>query len=61
MGTTIDYLEHYNAELKEGKMWDKKFEVCGSSIKLDINIKLGAHGLYDGGEVHGDKNIELLV
>ncbi len=61
VGTTIDYLEHYNAELKEGKIWDKKFEVVvGSSVKLDINDQIvGAHGLYDGGEVHGDKKYRV--
>ena len=61
VGTTIDYLKHYNAELKEGKMWDEKFEVVvGSSVELNINDEfVGAHGLYDGGEVHGDKKYRV--
>ncbi len=61
VGTTIDYLKHYNAELKEGKIWAKKFEVVvGSSVKLNINDEIvGAHGLYDGGEIHGDKKYRV--
>lgn len=62
IGTTIDYLEHYNAELKKGKLWDNKFEVVvGSSVKLDIDDEIvGAHGLYDGGEIHGDKKYKVI-
>lgn len=61
VGTSIDYLNHYKAKLKEGRVWKDDLEVVvGSSVKLKINDKItGAHGLYDGGRLH--ENIKYKV
>ena len=57
VGTTLKYMEHYNAEILNGNVWEKKFEaVIGSSVKMKINDQFqGAHGLLDGGSIHSDK------
>ena len=56
VGTTLKYMEHYNAEILNGSVWEKKFEaVIGSSVKMKINDQFqGAHGLLDGGSTHSD-------
>ena len=56
VGTTLEYMEHYNAEILNGSVWKKKFEaVIGSSVKMKINDQFqGAHGLLDGGSAHSD-------
>ncbi|MDK2770764.1 MAG: FtsX-like permease family protein [Flavobacterium sp.] len=58
LGTTQDYLSHFNAKLSEGKTFDKNFEVViGSEIaqKLTLNVEdefFGSHGDSAEGEVH---------
>lgn len=58
LGTTQDYLSHFKVEFKEGKTFDKNFEVViGSEIaqKLNLNIGdefFGSHGDAAEGEVH---------
>ena len=54
VGTTSEYLKHYDAKLKEGRTWNKNFEVVvGSSVKLIVNNEfIGAHGLFDEGDFH---------
>lgn len=58
LGTTQDYLSHFNAKLSEGKTFNKNFEVViGSEIaqKLTLNVGdefFGSHGDSAEGEVH---------
>jgi putative ABC transport system permease protein len=60
VGSTPAYLEHYGAELKEGKMWENSFDaVLGYQVASERQMKLGdqfysSHGLDEAGEVHGD-------
>ena len=38
VGTTINYIKHYDISLSKGRYWDKNFEVVvGSSVNLNIN------------------------
>lgn len=58
LGTTQDYLSHFNAKLSEGKIFEKNFEVViGSEIAQKLNLHIGdeffgSHGDAAEGEVH---------
>lgn len=58
VGTTPEYLTKYGAEVNEGKVFSKNFEVViGSEIAKKLNIKVGdkffgSHGDSEEGEVH---------
>ncbi len=54
VGTTPSYLEHYNANIATGRIWNKPFEaVAGSDTNLQINDKFASsHGLSEGGHSH---------
>ena len=54
VGTTTDYITHYNAEINEGDIWQKEFEVVvGASVNLKIDEEIvGSHGLLDEGSIH---------
>jgi len=54
VGTNAEYMEHYNAELKDGRAWDKAFEaIAGSAVGLKVGDQFeGAHGLLEGGHAH---------
>jgi len=60
VGTTPEYLTKYGAELKDGKVFDKNFEVVvGSEIAQNLGIKVGdkffgSHGDAAEGELHED-------
>ena len=60
VGTTPDYLKKYDAEVKEGKIFDKNFEVViGSAVAEKMNLKVGdsffgSHGDSEEGELHKD-------
>ena len=62
VGTTHSYIEHYNAELESGKLWESPMEVClGSTVAKRLNLTsgntfFGAHGM---GEAVGDDHEEL--
>ena len=62
VGTTYEYLDHYNAFVEKGRLWKKDFEiVVGSAINLDINSEIsGAHGLLEGGNVHHDEKYKVV-
>ncbi len=55
VGTTTEYMNHYNAKISEGRVWDKEFEiVAGSSVDININDEfIGSHGILEGGSEHG--------
>lgn len=58
LGTTPDYLEKYGAEIADGKLFEKNFEVViGSDIAQKLSLKIGdeffgSHGDAAEGEVH---------
>ncbi|GGB71377.1 hypothetical protein GCM10007424_09250 [Flavobacterium suaedae] len=60
VGTTKDYLDKYDAQLKEGKVFKQNFEVVvGSTVAKKMQLKLGdkfygSHGDSEEGEVHKD-------
>lgn len=60
VGTNYDYLELYNATLKEGGFWDKPFEVVlGAEVaqKLNLNVGdsfVGSHGIGSSSHEHDE-------
>ncbi|WP_299534649.1 FtsX-like permease family protein [Ulvibacterium sp.] len=61
LGTETGYLDLYNAQLMEGKLYEKSFEVvAGSTVAQKLGLKVGdnfvsSHGLASsGGEAHDD-------
>ena len=62
IGTTNDYINHYNAKLNKGRFWDKEFEiVAGSSVDIKINDEFfGSHGLLEGGNTHNDAKYNVV-
>ena len=61
IGTTMDYINHYNAEVSKGRIWNKEFEiVAGSSVDIDINDEFyGSHGLLEGGSTHHNQKYKV--
>ncbi len=51
LGTELEYLDHYNAQLVDGKLYEKPFEVvAGSTVAQRLGLKVGdnfisSHGL----------------
>ena len=70
VGTSLDYIQHYNAKLASGALWDKPLQaVIGSQVARQTNLKAGDtfagnHGLLSGasggGETH-DKTPYTVV
>ena len=62
VGTTEDYIKHFNAEIDKGRLWSSDFEmIAGADINLKINEEItGSHGLIDGGGVHDDHNYKII-
>ena len=62
IGTTTDYIEHYNVSLSEGRYWDENFEVVvGSSVNLNINDEfMGVHGLLEDGSSHEEHRYNVV-
>lgn len=60
VGTTSDYLKKYGAEVTNGKIFEKNFEVVvGNSIAQKLGLKVGdkffgSHGDAEEGEVHDE-------
>jgi putative ABC transport system permease protein len=60
VGTTPDYLTKYGAEVKQGKVFSRNFEVVvGSSIAQKLGLKVGdkffgSHGDAEEGELHDE-------
>ena len=60
VGTSHDYLTHYQAALAQGRLWDKPMQVVlGATTARKLGLVLGstfvgAHGLGAGGHTHGD-------
>lgn len=66
VGTTAEYLDLYQAQLQEGRVWEKSLEVViGIKIAESAGLKLGdefasAHGLVEGGEVHDHSHFHVV-
>ena len=62
VGTTSNYIKHYDIGLSKGRYWDKNFEVViGSSVDLDINDEfMGVHGLLEEGSSHEDHRYNVV-
>lgn len=60
VGTSPTYLGWYDAELNEGKIWEKPFEsVIGAHVAREFGLEIGdnfysAHGSDANAEIHGD-------
>ena len=59
VGTSLDYVKHYNAQLASGRLWTQPMQaVVGSQVARQTGLKVGdsfagSHGLGGGGESHG--------
>ncbi len=55
LGTETEYLDHYEAELSEGTLYDKPFEVViGSKVAQQLNLQLGDRFTSSHGFVASD-------
>jgi putative ABC transport system permease protein len=60
VGTSPDYISHYQAKLAQGQIWTQPMQVVlGATVarKLGLamgNTFVGTHGLAEGGHAHGD-------
>lgn len=60
VGTSPDYITHYQATLAQGRLWDAPMQVvlgATAARKLGLalgNTFVGSHGLGAGGHSHGD-------
>ena len=61
LGTEVEYLDHYEAQLSKGILYENSFEVvAGSNVAQRLGLKLGdqfvsSHGLAaSGGEAHDE-------
>ncbi len=60
VGTTTDYITHYDASLAVGELWNQPMQVVlGSQVAEATGLQLGqrfvgTHGLGSGGHVHGE-------
>lgn len=62
VGTTEEYVTHYEGKLAEGSLWKKTFEATiGAKVARDTGLKLndtfsGVHGLIEGAGHSHDEN-----
>ena len=62
VGTTTNYIRHYDMSLSAGRYWDQNFEVVvGSSVNLDIGDEfMGVHGLLEDGSSHEEHKYNVV-
>ncbi len=66
VGTSTDYVHHYEATLAQGALWTQPMQVVvGSTAARKMGLKLGdsfvgTHGMGDGGHVHGDSAYSVV-
>ena len=62
VGTTTNYIRHYDMSLSTGRYWDQNFEVVvGSSVNLDIGYEfMGVHGLLEDGSSHEEHKYNVV-
>ena len=60
VGTSTDYIRHYQATLAQGTVWNAPMQVVlGATVARQLGLQLGqtfvgSHGLGAGGHTHGD-------
>jgi len=60
VGTSHDYIPHYQATLAQGADWNAPMQVvAGATVARKLGLQLGmqfagSHGLGNGGHLHGD-------
>jgi putative ABC transport system permease protein len=65
VGTTVDYIAHYDAKLSQGKLWTQPMQaVIGADVVQSTGLSLGgsfvgSHGLGAGGHEHEDNKFEV--
>ena len=61
VGTSPDYLSHYQATLAQGRVWDAPMQaVLGATVARTLGLQLGqkfagSHGMGAGGHAHADQ------
>ncbi len=66
VGTSPDYITHYQASLAQGQLWTQPMQVvlgATAARKLGLglgNIFVGSHGLGAGGHAHGDSRYTVV-
>ena len=66
VGTSLDYLTHYRAQLAQGQLWTQPMQVvlgATAARKLGLlmgNTFVGSHGLAEGGHAHGDSRYTVV-
>jgi len=66
VGTSHDYITHYQAKLAQGQLWTEPMQVvlgATAARKLGLamgNTFVGTHGLGEGGHVHGDSTYTVV-
>ena len=66
VGTDDEFLELYDAKIKDGRKWEDPFEVVvGSKIHSKFGLKLddelmSSHGLRETGEAHADQLFKIV-
>ncbi len=60
VGTSHDYITHYQAKLAQGQLWTQSMQVVlGATAARKLGLAMGhtfvgTHGLGEGGHAHGD-------
>jgi len=66
VGTSQEYINHYQGQLADGHFYDEPFEVVtGADVATSQNLMLGthfhgAHGLSESGHVHEDESYRVV-
>jgi putative ABC transport system permease protein len=66
VGTSHDYISHYQARLAQGQLWTQPMQVvlgAAAAKKLGLllgNTFVGTHGLGAGGHAHGDSTYTVV-
>jgi putative ABC transport system permease protein len=66
VGTSHDYPAHYGAALAAGALWKEPMEVVlGAQVAADTKLAVGAeftgaHGLSEGGDLHGEEPFKVV-
>jgi len=66
VGTSLAYLQHYQATLAQGRLWDAPMQVVlGATVARTLGLQIGqqfagSHGLGAGGHAHGDQTYTVV-
>ena len=66
VGTSPEYIRHYQATLQQGQLWTKPMQVVlGATAASKLGLALGqtfvgSHGLGAGGHAHGDSRYTVV-